>query len=127
MRKKKNGASPSETELDILRMLWKHGPSTVREMHDRLDREGKTVYTTVLKLMQIMHQKGLLVRDESSRSHVYEAAVSEDDVLDSFVDGVLEQAFEGSASRLVLHALSRRPASKKEVEKIRRLLDELES
>ncbi len=126
-RKKKAGPSPSETELAILRVLWSGGPTTVREMHGQLDREGKTVYTTVLKLMQIMHEKGLVTRDESQRSHVYAAAVTEEEVQDRFLDGVLRSAFGGSSASLVLHALSRRRASKKEIAEIRRLLDDMEA
>ncbi len=118
---------PSETELEILKVLWTRGSSTVREVHELLDREGRTVYTTILKLMQIMNQKGFVVRDSTQRSHVYTASVTEDQVKDGFLDGVLKQAFGGSASRMILHALSRKKATKKELGEIRKLLDEMEN
>lgn len=117
---------PSETELEILRVLWERGPCTVREVHELLGRDQKTVYTTILKLMQIMHQKDLVLRDESSRSHIYRAALNEDEIKDRFVDGVVDQMFGGSAEKLILHALSRGPASAKEIKRIRRLLEKME-
>lgn len=117
---------PTDGELSILRVLWEMGPATVRQVQESLNRERETGYTTVLKLMQIMHDKGLLKRDESERSHVYQAAVGEEQTQQQLVDDLLERAFGGSARQLVMQVLSRDKASSKELSQIRRLLDELE-
>ena len=115
---------PSNAELEILHVLWKHGPSTVREVHDALRRERDLGYTTVLKTMQVMASKKLVTRDESERSHVYKATVEEKSVKRRLVTDLLDKAFEGSAAGLVMHALSGKRASKKEIAEIRKLLDE---
>jgi BlaI family transcriptional regulator, penicillinase repressor len=117
---------PTESELAILNVLWQRGPSTVREVFEVLGQDKDIGYTTVLKLMQIMTEKHLVKRDESSRTHVYEAAYSQDVTQRQLVDDLLERAFSGSASRLVLQALSSQPTSKKELAEIRKLLDSLE-
>jgi predicted transcriptional regulator len=117
---------PTDAELAILGVLWKHGPSTVREVHEALRPSQDTGYTTVLKLLQIMTQKGLVKRDESARSHVYRAAVTADRTQKRLVGDLLEKAFDGSASELVMRALSVKPASREELAKIRALLDEAE-
>ncbi len=117
---------PSETELEILHILWSNGPCTVRDMHGLLGKEKSTVYTTVLKLMQIMHKKGFVARDESSRSHIYRAVVTQRMIQDTFVNGILERAFGGSAGELAMNALSRGTASKEELDEIRRKLDDLD-
>jgi BlaI family transcriptional regulator, penicillinase repressor len=118
---------PTEGELAILRVLWDRGPCTVREVHDSLARKLPSGYTTVLKLMQIMSEKGLVRRDESQRAHVYEAAVSEERTQKRLVSDLLERAFAGNASKLVLQALSSTRASDEELAEIRRLLDALEA
>lgn len=115
---------PTDGELSILRVLWRRGPSTVRAVQEALGQE--TGYTTVLKLMQIMTEKGLLLRNESERSHVYEAAVPEAATQRQLVSHLLERAFEGSAARLVMQALSVQRATPGELVEIRRLLKELE-
>jgi predicted transcriptional regulator len=117
---------PTDAELAILGVLWKRGPSTVRDVHEALRSSQDTGYTTVLKLLQIMTQKGLVKRDESARSHVYRAAVTADRTQKRLVGELLDKAFDGSASELVMRALSIKPASREELAKIRALLDEAE-
>lgn len=117
---------PTDAELAILVVLWARGPSTVREVHEALLAERKTAYTTTLKIMQTMHDKGLLRRNDSQRSHVYRAAVAQRNVERSLVSDLVHKAFSGSAARLVQRALSSRKTSKKELDEIRALLDELE-
>src|SRR3569832_1039068 len=116
---------PTDAELAILSVLWRLGPSTVRAVHEQLSPSQGTGYTTVLKLMQLMAQKGLVVRDESQRSHVYRAASAEAQTQKRLLGDLMERAFEGSASQLVLRALSVTRSSAEELEQIRRLLDEL--
>ena len=117
---------PTDGELAILRALWQLGPATVRQVQEALNPDKETGYTTVLKLMQIMHEKGLLTRDERERTHVYRAALSEEHTQRQLVDHLLERAFGGSARQLVMQVLSSRKASSKELAQIRGLLDELE-
>jgi BlaI family penicillinase repressor len=117
--------SPTPAELAILEVLWARGPATVREVHEALEQRG-TGYTTVLKLMQIMAGKGLLHRDESQRSHVYAPAIAQADVQGRLVDELIDRAFAGSASALVVRALGQRAASEEELAEIRALLDRLE-
>jgi predicted transcriptional regulator len=117
---------PTPAELEILRVLWSRGPSTVREVHECLERERPTGYTTVLKLMQIMTEKGLVSRDEAARAHVYVARAPEAQTQRQLVRDLLDRAFGGSATKLVMHALSARKASREELAGIRRMLDELE-
>jgi BlaI family penicillinase repressor len=117
---------PTDAELAILRILWQVGPATVRQVQEALNQERETGYTTVLKLMQIMHEKGLVRRDETERSHIYEAALSAEQTQQQLVDHLLDKAFGGSARRLVMQVLSSRKASPNELAQIRGLLDELE-
>jgi predicted transcriptional regulator len=117
---------PTPAELEILRVLWQRGPSTVREVHEDVERERATGYTTVLKLLQIMAEKGLVTRDESARAHVYAARVPAEDTQRQLVRDLLDRAFGGSALKLVMHALSARKASPAEIARIRRMLDEME-
>jgi len=117
---------PTEAELGILNVLWTHGPSTVREVQTRLSATKEVGYTTALKLLQIMTDKGLVTRDESRRSHVYQAAYRQEVTQRQLVNDLLNRAFAGSAGKLVLQALSSERASAEELEEIRRLLDELE-
>jgi predicted transcriptional regulator len=111
---------PTEAELAILRVLWSRGPSTVRDVAEAMDRGG--AYTTILKLMQIMTEKGLIVRDDASRAHVYEAAYSEDHTQQQLVKDLLDRLFDGSAAKLVMQALASRRASPEELREIRRVL-----
>jgi len=126
MAKKRTNSRPTDAELGILRVLWQRGPSTVREVRNVLDVEKPTGYTTVLKFMQIMHEKGLLVRDESQRSHVYQPRVPAEKTQRQLVSDLLEQAFEGSVRNLVMQALSAKKVSPQELAQIRALLDEIE-
>ena len=117
---------PTDAELAILRILWRRGPSTVRQVHEDLERRSLTGYTTVLKLLQIMTEKGLVERDESERAHVYVARLPEEQTLGQLVGDLLDRAFEGSSSRLVMRALESRPATREELSEIRRMLDQME-
>lgn len=117
---------PTDAELSILRVLWGLGPSTVRQVHDVLSAEKSIGYTTILKFMQIMTEKGLVLRDESRRSHVYRPQVSAEETQQQLVGDLLERAFEGSAQRLVMQALSAKKVTPEELSQIRALLDEIE-
>lgn len=117
---------PTEAELAILRVLWQRGPSTVRQVHEALNAVRKTGYTTVLKFMQIMHEKGLVTRDEKPYAHVYEARLPKEKVQRTLVADLLDRAFEGSMSRLVLQALSSRKATPEELSEIRKVLKDYE-
>ena len=117
---------PTDAELELLRVLWKEGPSTVREIHEKLPGGSRVGYTTVLKLLQIMWDKGIVARDESARAHVYRAAAAEDAMQSHLVRDLVSRAFDGSTSRLVLRALSSRSASAKELAEIRQLLDRID-
>ena len=117
---------PTTSELEILRVLWARGPSTVREVHETLSEKKDLGYTTVLKLLQIMTAKGTVRRDEGRRAHVYEACQPATETKRQLVGDVLQRVFEGSASELMIHALEGRRTSKKELEELRRLLDEYE-
>lgn len=115
---------PTDAELAILTVLWRRGPSTVRDVFESLRDDAGTGYTTVLKLLQIMMAKGLVKRDESQRSHVYRAAASEEQTQKRLVGDLLDRAFGGSAQALVMRALSVKPASEDELAAIRALLDD---
>jgi BlaI family transcriptional regulator, penicillinase repressor len=117
---------PTPAELEILGVLWKRGPSTVRDVQEALDQERPTGYTTVLKLLQIMTEKGLVRRDETNRAHVYAASLPEDHTQRQLVRDLVDRAFGGSAMKLVMHALSSRKASAGEIAHIRRMLDDME-
>jgi len=117
---------PTDAELTILRVLWEQGPSTVRQIQETLNRTRATGYTTVLKLLQIMTEKGLVRRDESQRTHVYQANRSQGQTQRQLVGDLLDRAFGGSAEKLVMQALAARKASPEELAQIRELLDRLE-
>lgn len=116
---------PTEAELAILQILWKHGPSTVREVHTALQSRG-TGYTTALKQMQVMIEKGLLTRSDRYRSHVYEARIPQEQTQLLLTRNLLQRAFDGSAKNLVLGALSAQPVSASELAEIRQMLDKFE-
>ena len=117
---------PTNSELAILNVLWSRGTATVREVFDELNQTRPTGYTTVLKLLQIMTEKGLVIRDDSERSHRYQAARPEEQTQKQLVADLMERAFGGSAARLVLHALSSKRASSAELDQIRKFIDEME-
>lgn len=120
---------PTEAELELLRILWEKEPATVREIHDALNNERPSGeerhsgYTTVLKLMQIMTAKSLVIRDEANRAHVYRAAVSQEEMQSRMLKDLSVRLFAGSAAQLALHALAMEPASKPELAEIRALLE----
>jgi BlaI family penicillinase repressor len=117
---------PTPAELEILRLLWQHGPSTVREVLEHMEQQRPTGYTTVLKTLQIMTDKGLVRRDETARAHVYVAGAPESETQGQLVRDLLDRAFGGSATKLVMHALQARKTSRKELARIREMLDRLE-
>ncbi len=117
---------PTDAELEILRVLWAQGPSTVRDVHDALEKERAIGYTTVLKLMQIMAEKGLVDRDERERAHVYKAALAEEQTQRQLVRHLVERAFGGSATKLLLQALATEKASAEDIRQMRALLEEFE-
>src|SRR3989442_13923209 len=113
---------PTASELEILRVLWERGPSTVRDVHEALREKKDLGYTTVLKLLQIMTAKGTVRRNEEQRAHVYEACQPAEETKRQLVGDVLHRVFEGSASELMIHALEGRRTSKKELDELPRLL-----
>lgn len=117
---------PTNAELDILRVLWTRGPSTVREVHDILSSTREFAYTTTLKLLQLMTEKGVAVREEAGRVHRYRAAEAREDTQRHLVKDLLDRAFGGSRAQLVMQALASSPASAEELREIRRLLAEHE-
>jgi predicted transcriptional regulator len=117
---------PTDLELEILKVLWDEGPSTVRAVQDVMSRERPVGYTTVLKMLQIMTEKGLVVPDKNERAHVYRSKRSRGAVLRSVAGDVLDRAFDGSAQQLMLHALEHAKATPEELSEIRGLLDEME-
>ena len=117
---------PTDAELGILRVLWTRGPSTVRQVHDALNEARPTGYTTALKLLQIMADKALVARDETDRTHVYTASVTESETQRQLLDDLMTRAFRGSAMTLVMQALSGTKATPDELARIRQLLDEHE-
>lgn len=117
---------PTDAELEILSVLWSLGPCTVRQVHESLSQNREMGYTTILKLMQIMFEKGLVTRDESERSHVYRAKQKEQTTQRQLLTDLLSRAFGGSTEKLVLQALSTKRATKDELAEIRRMLNELE-
>lgn len=118
--------NPTPSELEILQILWSRGPSTVREIHDELSKTKDVGYTSALKFLQIMTTKGLVTRSEDQRAHVYTATEPAETTKQQLATDVLQRVFRGSASQLMQHALQGRRSSKKEIDEIRRLLDEYE-
>jgi len=118
---------PTKTELNILRILWRNGACTVRDVHEALNQDETSGYTTALKMLQVMHQKGLVQRDVSQRAHVYSAAISKVEAQRNFVSDIIERLFDGSASQLVLQALGdSRKADHEQLARIEALLAEIE-
>jgi predicted transcriptional regulator len=118
---------PTDAELAILRVLWDRGPSTVRQVHDVLARDRQAAYTTALKLLQIMTEKGLVDRDDRDRTHVYRARLGEEQTQRQLVRDLVDRAFGGSASKLVMQALAARRASPEELRDIRKAIDHARS
>lgn len=123
MARRKN-SRPTDRELTILRILWDNGPSTVRQVNEAMSQDGDTGYTTTLKLMQIMAEKGLVLRDDSQFKHIYRPALTEEKAQKQLVGDLLDRAFSGSAEKLVMRALSTKKVSAKELASIRKMLEE---
>lgn len=117
---------PTEGELEILQVIWEHGPSTVRFVNDELSRLKRVGYTTTLKLMQIMADKKLLRRNTSGKTHIYSAAVSQQKTQQQLIDKLMATAFGGSANKLVMQALGNKKSTQEEINEIRAFLDQLE-
>ena len=118
---------PTESELGILRILWKLGSSTVRQVNIQLNLDRKVGYTNTLKMMQLMLEKGILTRDESNRSHVYSPVIQADDIRNNLLNHVIDTVFEGSTSRMMIHALGNYKASKEEIDEIKSILKTIEN
>lgn len=116
---------PTDSELEILNILWDKGPSTVRDVHEVLEKNKEAGYTTTLKLMQIMFEKGLLKRDSSNKSHIYTANVSQEKTQGHLVQRMIDNVFNGSASQLVMQALGNYKASPEELDEIKKYLDQI--
>jgi BlaI family transcriptional regulator, penicillinase repressor len=116
---------PTESELEILQIIWEKGLATVREVHEELAKSKDVGYTTTLKLMQIMHDKGLVKRDESMRTHVYQAAVNKEKTQKHLLTKMIDTLFGGSSTQLVLQALGEQKATPEELEQIQNLLNNL--
>jgi predicted transcriptional regulator len=126
--KEDSSAEPTKSELEILQVLWKHGPSTVRFVNDQLNEQKREVqYTSTLKLMQIMVEKRLLNRDESQMKHVYSAALEEGKAKSALLERFVNSLYEGSASSLIMHLIGHKKTSKKELEQIKELLKKIDS
>ena len=118
---------PTDAELQVLRVLWSRGPSTVRQVHEALHADGGAGYTTSLKLMQNLHAKGLVGRDESERQHIYRATEAESTTVQGVVRQLIDRSFEGSAASLAMHALGAKRTTPEELARVRALIDELEA
>ena len=117
---------PTDRELTILGILWDNGPCTVRQVNEIMSKDSNTGYTTTLKLMQIMTEKGLLIRDDSQFKHVYKPGVTQEKTQKQLVGDLLDKAFAGSAEKLVMRALSAKKVSSEELEKIKKMIEEIE-
>lgn len=117
---------PTEAELEILQVLWEFGPAAVRSVNDELNKRREVVYTTTLKLLQIMLDKGLVIRDDSNRTHVYKAAIKESDMQQRLLDQFVDTAFRGSAMKLVMQAIGNKNVSKDELDEIKALIKQIE-
>ena len=118
---------PTAAELAVLQLLWSSGPLSVREVHDGLDADRPVVYTTVLKTMQVMHERGLLTRESAGRKHIYAAAIEREPTQDGLLDTFLARAFGGSAKGLVMRALGKHTPSPEELDELKAYIAELEA
>ena len=117
---------PTDKELEILQVLWEKGSSSVKDVHEALGGETENGYTTILKLMQIMYEKGLVSREKTGKFHLYEALITQENTQQQIIDRMIETVFRGSAMQLVMSALGNNKSSKKELQEIRKYLDKLE-
>lgn len=118
---------PTESELEILQVMWAKGECTVRDVHDELSKNKDAGYTTTLKLMQIMHEKGLVSRDTSSKTHLYKAAITREEAQKTALDKFIATVYSGSASDLVMQALGQHKTSKEEIDAIKKYLNQFEN
>ncbi len=118
---------PTDAELEVLHVLWTHGPSSVRFVNTELSKNRSVVYTTTLKMMQVMIDKGLLKRDTSERTHLYETAIAEEEIQQSMLDKLVQTAFKGSPLSLVLQALGHEKTSKEDLEEIKKIIKKIEN
>jgi predicted transcriptional regulator len=123
----KNVTTPTEAELEVLKILWENGPSTVRFVHENMNEKRRTRYTTTLKIMQIMHEKGIVSRNTEMRTHVYKAGVRQDDIEKRFISKLMDSVFSGSAARLVVQALGTHKPSGTELAEIKKLIRDIET
>ena len=126
MSKKETTNRPTEAEMAILRVLWDEGPSTVREVHRLINAQKETAYTTVLRFMQIMLEKGLVSRDDSARAHIFTPLVEEEEVQGNMLGHLMKVAFRNSPGSLIMRALASKETSKEELDEVRRFLDDME-
>lgn len=117
---------PTEAELQILQVLWDHGPAPVRFINEKINEQKEVGYTTTLKLMQIMTEKGILLRDTSQKTHIYRAAYKKEETQKSLLSSFIKGAFQGSTAKLIMQALGNHRASTEELEEIKRLIDQIE-
>jgi predicted transcriptional regulator len=122
----KQKIKPTEAELEILQILWANGSATVKDVNKKINEKKEAGYTTTLKTMQIMFEKGFVNRDKSGRSHTYSAAITKDETQQALLNKVLETAFGGSASKLVMQALGNKKTSKEELKEIKQLIEKIE-
>lgn len=118
---------PTTSELEILTVLWEEGPSTVKAVNEKLNQKREVGYTTTLKIMQLMHEKGILSREENGRSHIYSAELEKQKAQDALLDNLMQAAFEGSAMNLVMQALGNKRTSKEDLQKIKEFINKIEN
>ncbi len=123
---RKSFIKPTEKELEILQILWKNGPASVRDVHLTMGGDDRNGYTTILKMMQIMHEKGLVSRTKSGKLHLYKAVASQEHTQQFMLEKIIRTVFQGSAAQLVMSALGNKQSSREELSEIRRYLDKLE-
>ena len=127
MKNKKSNIAPTASELSILQLLWNKGPLSVREVHEALDQEKPVVYTTVLKTMQVMMERGMLDRTSEGRKHIYHAVIAQTDTQDKLLGSFLDKTFGGSAKKLVMRALGQHTPDAAELEELKAYIDSLET
>ena len=127
MKNKKSNIAPTASELSILQLLWSKGPLSVKEVHEALDQEKPVVYTTVLKTMQVMMERGMLDRTSEGRKHIYRAVIAQTDTQDKLLDSFLDKTFGGSAKKLVMRALGQHTPDAAELEELKAYIDSLET
>ena len=119
-------ANPTPSELEILQFLWKHGPSTVKQIHEELEKTKVVVYTTTLKTMQVMYERGMLKREAQGRKHIYQAVIAEGETQDVLLDRFLNKTFRGSALKLVMRALGNYDATQSDLDQLKDYINDME-